>query len=104
MEVATRAGMVVTLAATEGIIMEVIPEASLEGLPEPQRRGVILPIRILVSLRIRFQRIARNLARNSGRRFQPKRPATGLSPGLSSITLEFNRNKSMLGMPAIRSI
>ena len=79
MEVATRAGMVVTLVATEDIIMEIISATSLEGLQEAQRRGVILRVRILVPLLIRFQRIASNLTRSSGRRFQPKRPRTELS-------------------------
>ena len=54
MEVATQAGMVVTLAATADIIMEIMPEASLEGLQEARRWRVTLPIKIRVPLRIRF--------------------------------------------------
>src|SRR5437899_6640790 len=94
MEVATRAGMVVTLVATEDIIMEVMSATSLEGLQEAQRQGVTLRIRIPVPLRIRFRRIAPNLARSSGRRFQPKRLRTGLSPALSSITLNAKSQKA----------
>jgi len=40
MEVATRAGMVVTLVATEGI-MEGIPATRVDGLQAAQRRGAI---------------------------------------------------------------
>jgi len=87
MEVVTRAGMVVTLLATEGI-MEVMPATRMDGLQRAQRRGITSRIRILVPLLIRFQRIASNSARSSGRGFQPKRPRTGWSPGLSSITLK----------------
>ena len=83
MGVATRAGIVVTLVATEDIL-EVMSATSLEELQEVQRRGVTLRVRILVPLLIGFQRIAPNLTRSSGRRFQPKRSGTGLSPGLSS--------------------
>src|SRR5262249_14114403 len=85
MEVATRAGMVVTPVATEDI-MEVMPVAGLEGLQQAPSRGATLRIRILVCLQIRFRKIAPNLARSSGRRFLLKRPETGLSPGLISIT------------------
>ena len=87
MEVATQAGMVVTGVATEDI-MEVMPVAGLEGLQQAPLRGVTLRIRILVCLRIRFRKIAPNLARSRGRRFQPRRLRTGLSLGLSSITLK----------------
>src|SRR5215475_497095 len=86
MEVATQAGMVVTPMATKDI-MEVMPAAGLEGLQQAPSRGVTLRIRILVALRIRFRKIALNLARSRGRRFQPKRLRTGLSPGLSSESL-----------------
>jgi hypothetical protein len=40
MEVATQGGMVVTLVATQDIIMEVISATSLEGLQEAHRQGV----------------------------------------------------------------
>ena len=63
MEAATRAGIVVTRMATEDI-MEV---AGLEGLQQAPSRGVTLRIRTLVSLRIRFRKIAPNLARSRGR-------------------------------------
>jgi hypothetical protein len=81
MEVVTRAGMVVTLLATEGI-MEVMPATRMDGLQAAQRRGVTSRIRILVPLLIRLWRIAPNPARSSGTRFQPKRPRTDSSPGL----------------------
>jgi hypothetical protein len=83
----TRAGMVVTLVATEDI-MEVIRATRVDGLQAAQRRGITSRIRILVPLLIRLWRIACNSARSSGRRFQLKRPRAGLSPGLSSITLK----------------
>src|SRR5215470_16742663 len=85
MEVATQAGMVATRVATEDI-MEVMPAAGLEGLQQAPSRGITLRIRILVPIRIRFRKIVLSLARSRGRRFQ-KRLRTGLSPGLSSITL-----------------
>jgi hypothetical protein len=47
MEVVTRAGMVVTLLATEGI-MEVMPATRMDGLQRAQRRGITSRIRILV--------------------------------------------------------
>jgi hypothetical protein len=83
MEVATRAGMGVTLVATEDIL-EVMPATSMDGLQAAQQRQAISRIRILVILLIRIRGIAPNSARSSGRRFQLKRPRTGLSPGLSS--------------------
>ena len=83
MEVATRAGVVVARVATE----DIMEAAGLEGLQQAPSRGVTLRIRILVSLRIRFRKIVPNLARSRGRRFQLKRLRTGLSPGLSSISL-----------------
>jgi len=52
MAVATQAGIVGTLVATEDCIMEVMSATGLEGLQEAQRRGVTLRIRILVPLRI----------------------------------------------------
>ena len=82
MEVATRAGMVVARVATE----DIMEAAGLEGLQEAPSRGITLRIRILVPIRIGFRKIALSLARSRGRRFQ-KRLRTGLSPGLSSITL-----------------
>ena len=85
---ATQAGIVGTLVATEDCIMEVMSATGLEGLQEAQRRGVTLRIRIPVPLRIRFRRIAPNSARSSCKRFQPKRPGTGLNPGLISIALK----------------
>ena len=57
MEVATRAGMVVTLVATEDI-MEVMPATTMAGLQRVHRGGIILRIKILVSLLIRFRGIA----------------------------------------------
>src|SRR6266481_2450652 len=79
MAVATQAGIVGTLVATEDCIMEVMSATGREGLQEAQRRGVTLRIRILVPLRIRFRRIAPDSARSSRRRFKPKRPRTELS-------------------------
>jgi hypothetical protein len=57
------AGMVVTLVATEDIIMEVMSATSLEGLQAAQRQGVTLRVRVLVPRLIRFQRIAPNLTK-----------------------------------------
>ena len=54
MEVATRAGMVVTRVATE----DIMEAAALEGLQEAPSRGITLRIRILVPIRIRFRKIA----------------------------------------------
>src|SRR5262249_4969944 len=57
-----------------------------KGLQQAPSRGITLRIRILVPIRIGFRKIALSLVRSRGRRFQ-KRLRTGLSPGLSSITL-----------------
>lgn len=61
--------MAVAPAARENI-MEVIPATSMDGLQRAQRRGITSRIKILVPLLIRFQRIAPNLTRSSGRRIR----------------------------------
>src|SRR5262245_65130959 len=103
MEVASQAGMVVARVATANI-MEVMPAAGLGGLQQAPSRGVTLRIRIPVALRIRFRKIAPNLARSRGRRFQPKRLRTGLSPGLSSITLRAYRSGSISASKYFRQL
>src|SRR4029077_5930954 len=83
----TWAGIVVTLVATEDI-MEVMPATTMAGLQRVHRGGIILRIKILVSLLIRFRGFAPNSTRSGRRRFQPR---TGLNPDLNSITLNWRK-------------
>ena len=82
MGVDTRVAMVVTLVATEADHGGT-PATSTTDHKRQDGDGYFMNQRRCPSTDKNFDAIAPNSARSSGRRFQPKSPGTGLSPGLS---------------------